>query len=193
MKDLLQRLELHIPLPTDVVKFLNNRAAKRNFRARVQILMPNENQKSLLFLTKGITRNFYRTESKEWTSRFSQAGDFVVSVDNFLLNLPCQEYIETCTPIEFIEIPKIDYLQILTDNPELYIALSNIMIENFKATIDRMCSWQMQSATERYHAFIQQYPIVHQQVQQQHIASYLGITPTGLSRIRKQKGNEYLL
>ena len=186
MKNLLQVLDMHIPISNHIIEFLTEKATIRNFRARVRIISPDQKQSSLLFLTKGVTRNFYRSETKEWTSRFCQTGDFVVSIDNFLLNLPCKEFIETCTPVEFIEIPKIDYLQFLTDNPELYIVLSNIVNECLKANIDRMCSWQMQSATERYNLFIEQYPSLYKQVQLQHIASYLGITPYNLSRIRSQ-------
>lgn len=190
MNNLIKTLEAHIPISKQVINFLGEKAVKRNFRARVKIVSPNQNQGSLLFLTKGITRNYYLSETREWTSRFGQPGDFVVSVENFLLNLPCNEFIESCTPIEFIEIPKIHYLQLLADNPELLIIVSNTVNECLRASLARAHDWHMQSATERYNSFAMKFPDLFKKVQLNHIASYLGVTPNNLSRIRNQKRKE---
>ncbi|MFT4665925.1 MAG: CRP-like cAMP-binding protein [Gammaproteobacteria bacterium] len=56
------------------------------------------------------------------------------------------------------------------------------MIENEK----RQIAFATQSATERYLTFLEKYPLLDKRIPQLHIASYLGITPTQLSRIRKE-------
>ncbi|WP_149241671.1 Crp/Fnr family transcriptional regulator [Dyadobacter sp. 32] len=189
MENFLNVLQLHTPITQQIIDDIYKAATKRYFRARVRILSPNEDQGSLLFVNSGITRNFYKSKKKEWTSKFCQIGDFVMSVDNFLFDLPCKELIETCTPVEFIEIPKKNYLQLLLDHPELNIVVRNITSLHLRLGINRMYSWQMQSALARYHSFVQQHPDLYKNVQLQHIASYLGISPYNLSRIRKQYKN----
>lgn len=107
-------------------------------------------------------------------------------MDNFLFDLPCKEYIETCTEVELIEIQKNEYHKLLLENPELYVVTPNIANENLKLSLDRMHSWQLKSPSERYETFVRQNPLLYKHVQLQHIASYLGVTPHNLSRIRNR-------
>lgn len=191
MKILQKTLQLHIPLADHLLDDIGKRINKKGLKAKTRIISPNQYQNSLLFLNHGITRNFYKSETKEWTSHFCQAGEFVVSLDSFFFNLPSSEFIETCTEVELIEIPKIEYQKLLAENPELYIVTSNIANENLKISFDRMHSWQLKTPAERYEMFVKQYPGLCKHVQLQHIASYLGITPYNLSRIRTQYKKAY--
>ncbi len=185
MESLLRKLSLYVALSESLIAELNRIAVKRNFPPKVRILSPTQDQQSLIFLTEGITRNYYRSGTKEWTSCFSETGDFVLSVDSFLLNLPCKEFIETCTAIEFIEIPKKYYNLLLVQYPETHSVTESILVNKLNLTISQMHSWQMKSIAERYHMFTQQFPNINKKVQLKHVASYLGVTPFHLSRIRR--------
>jgi CRP-like cAMP-binding protein len=62
-----------------------------------------------------------------------------------------------------------------------------IIIQNaFIASTQRVAATLAKSAAERYDAFIEKYPQIEQRVPNHQIASYLGITPQSLSRIRSQ-------
>lgn len=173
-------------MSNETIRDIAEKGVKCHIMARIKLLVPGQNQEDIYFLKSGIVRNYHKSESKEWTSRFSQAGDFVLSVDNFLFNLPCNEFIESCTPIEVIKFSKKDYAELLSHHPELHIVAHNIADERLRLSINRMYSLRMLSAAERYHQFVKEYPNLYKQVQLQHIASYLDISQYSLSRIRKQ-------
>ena len=78
------------------------------------------------------------------------------------------------------------YKQIIYKHDDLkifYISYleKNWVIENEK----RQIAFATQTAMERYQTFLEEYPSLNKRVPQLHIASYLGVTPTQLSRIRK--------
>jgi CRP-like cAMP-binding protein len=141
-------------------------------------------QYDLIFVVDGIVRNYYKKDNLEWTSKFLKAGDFVLSIDNFLFDLPCGEYIETCTPVEVIMFSKGDYEELLMQYPELNVVAKKIGDRRLRENNSRMYNWRMLSSAERYNQFVQQNPDLVKYVQLQHIASYLDISPYNLSRIR---------
>ncbi|MCF0061343.1 hypothetical protein MUK70_19070 [Dyadobacter chenwenxiniae] len=187
MDKLLKELKRHILISENLVGSITLKTEKYHVKAKQKLLVPNVNQEHLLFVVSGIARNYYISDTREWTSRFFQPGDFVLSIDNFLFDLPCTEFIESCTPMEVIRTSKADYKQLFIDYPELNIVARNIADERLKANNDRMYSWRMLSAAERYDEFVRAYPNICKQVQIQHIASYLDISPYNLSRIRSMK------
>jgi len=186
MENLLKTLEKYILVTDILAQNILNKSEQCRFKARTKLLHPGQKQDSLYYLSNGIIRNYYKSEEKEWTSRFCQQGDFVMSLDNFFFNLPCKEFIETCTDVSVIKLAKQDYLDLLAQFPELHIASHKIADERLLMTANRMYSWRMLSAAERYHSFVRQFPELYKQVQLQHIASYLDISRFSLSRIRKQ-------
>ncbi|REA60081.1 hypothetical protein DSL64_15480 [Dyadobacter luteus] len=186
MESLLQLMRSHVDFNDSIICDLAQKVVKRKLNRRKFILTPDSQQESLLFLTTGITRNFYRADTKEWTSRFSQPGDFILSVDSFIFDKPSKEYIETCTAIEFWEISKLDYLDLITRHHELHILTKKLSDHHLQLGINRMYNWRMLSPLQRYELFLSENPNLIMQVQGQHIASYLGVTSFDLSRIRRR-------
>jgi len=186
MELIIQLIKSHLDVSEDALSEIAKRVIKRKLPRKAQILAPNDRQQTLIFLVKGITRNFYRTETKEWTSRFSQAGDLVLSIDSFLFDEPSKEYIECCTPIEFWEISKDDYHELLAKYTELHVLAGKLSYSNLRLSTTRMYNWKMLTSVERYEQFCKENPNLIKTVQGQHIASYLGISAFDLSRIRRR-------
>lgn len=191
MKYLFEQLERHTPISKELASDIASKAEKCRFKTREKLLIPGQEQESIFFIVNGVIRNYYKSCTMEWTSRFSQAGDFVLSIDNFLFSLPCNEFIETCTPALLIRITKKDYLELLSCYTELLSVARNIADEQLRENNNRMFSWRMLPAAERYHQFVREQSNLARQVQSQHIASYLDISQYHLSRIRKQYKKEY--
>jgi CRP-like cAMP-binding protein len=186
---LIKKLSGHISVSRDLRHRVQQIGTKNKFKARTKLLVPGQDQNELIFLVSGIIRNYHKDDVREWTSRFSEAGDFVLSIDNFLFNLPCNEFIETCTEAEVIRFTKKDYTALFLEFPELNIVAKDTADKRLKENNDRMYSWRMLSAAERYHQFVNQNPVLSRQIQIQHIASYLDISPYNLSRIRRKFDN----
>lgn len=147
----------------------------------------------LTFLIKGILRGFLIDRNgKDITDCFVfQPGDAA---------MPCQRMdgvarisIEAVTPCEVIKFPILLVLKWMEDYPELLQLYNQLLVQ----ALDQ--HWQVKmlmyrySATQRYQWFLKHYPQLSSQVSSRHIASFLGITPVTLSRVRgrlKEKEGE---
>ena len=76
--------------------------------------------------------------------------------------------------------------ELLSSCPKMERFFRMLLEANYIATHKRVAESLSESAEERYLKFIKTYPKLFKQVPQNHIASYLGITPQFLSRIRKE-------
>jgi CRP-like cAMP-binding protein len=150
-----------------------------------QILGPGQLQDNLYFIKKGVARSFTRSFSTEWTNWFAAEGNAVYSAESLLNNSPSPECIETCTPCQLFRIARQDYNLLLAEFPELYQLAFQIANKHLIVAEKRMYGLHMLTAYERYEQFIQTHQHIANRVKMQHIASYLGMTPTHLSRIRR--------
>lgn len=95
--------------------------------------------------------------------------------------------IESIEKSIFIEIPKTHLEDLYSQNPKWYALGKHIFQEEFMKKCKRESSFLKSSAKERYLDFLVQYPNIDNRVPLFHIASYLGIQPESLSRIRTGK------
>lgn len=139
------------------------------------------------FLNKGIARVYYVIDGKEITSYFN-AGNrnmFVCSFTSFLSRKPSFENVHF---LEDTELLILDYgqLQGLYDKSSSIQKLGRLMAEhNYVLSMERIYSLQHSPAIDRYNDMLKIYPGLMNQIPHHYIASYLGITPESLSRIRK--------
>jgi len=94
-------------------------------------------------------------------------------------------FIQALLPTQLFCISIEDWLQIGIRFPELKEVHQQVLMEYMKKKHEREISLLAKDATQRYAAFQLQFPTLEELIPHYHIASYLGITPTQLSRIRK--------
>jgi CRP-like cAMP-binding protein len=140
------------------------------------------------FLNSGIARVYYLIDGKEITSYFN-AGNrnmFVCSFSSFLSRKPSFENVHFLEDSELLLL-NYDDLQALYEKSPAIQKLGRLMAEyNYVLSMERIYSLQHSPALERYNAMLKIYPGLLNQVPHHYIASYLGITPESLSRIRKE-------
>ncbi|WP_420603590.1 Crp/Fnr family transcriptional regulator [Flagellimonas sp.] len=151
------------------------------------ILFVGQIAKKILFVCKGIlVSQWYDSDENVYIKNFFQEGNFAGSTVSMMTGAPSGFGIESLEDGIVLEINYDAYRQTILKHEDLknfYIAYleQNWVIENEK----RQISFAAQNATERYLDFLKNYPLLPKRVPQRLIASYLGITPTQLSRIRK--------
>jgi hypothetical protein len=99
---------------------------------------------------------------------------------------PSNDYYETVTDCKLIKIAKINFDILQKEStfwPELVKTITN---EHLNCKLDRVKDFQTLTAKERYSKFIKQHPNLALNVSVENIASFLGMEPQSLSRIRKQ-------
>lgn len=139
------------------------------------------------FLNNGIARVYYIIEGKEITSYFNtnSRNIFVCSFTSFLTKKPSLENVHFLEDTELLLL-KYDALQELYNNRPNIQKLGRLMAEhNYVLSMERIYSLQYSPAIDRYNNMLKIYPGLMNRIPHHFIASYLGVTPESLSRIRK--------
>ena len=141
----------------------------------------------LYFIDSGFMRLFYYDENGEEQTTFlcSQSG-FIASFSSLINQTKATENVECITDCELFKISYVDAKK-LVENSENFKNFFLVMFEkSISSASTRANDLAMLNAEQRYQKMIDQQPHFIQNIPLQYIASYLGIKPQSLSRIRKQ-------
>lgn len=138
------------------------------------------------FLAEGFIRAFtYDTNGNEITTYFYSKDHVIFEAASFFLHVPSTEYIQAITPCKIFVISFETLNTLFHQFPEFREFARAMLVKEFVAYKQRTLSMINRSAEERYESLINTNREIFQYAQLKHIASYLGITDTSLSRIRK--------
>lgn len=144
----------------------------------------------LLFVQSGIVRSFRLIDGEDYSFFFYTNNEFVVDFESFLTESESQLFFETITDCNFTEIKKPALLSLYDKIPRLE-KLGRILAEQAYLGIhERLKQFQTDGLETRYLKLISRNPGLFQTVSQYHIASYLGVKPQSLSRIRAKLSNK---
>ena len=139
------------------------------------------------FVVSGKLRNFYIDDAgNEVTCFFVTVDSFVSAFTSFLTNTPTHENITALedTVLRVISKKDIEELSVLIPKMQIF---RRIIAENLFIIMEkRIMMLQSQSAHERYEKMLKENPEILLSVPLQYTASFLGITPQHLSRLRKE-------
>jgi len=154
------------------------------------ILNSGETENYLYFIAEGIVRFFmYKTHptepSKEITFSFIAKNMFYSAYDSFITRNPCEYNVQALQDTVVYRIHHKD-IQDLYENTKIGNYIGRISAEQlYLRKAQREISLVSHNAEERYLNLLKSYPEYILQIPLKYIASYLGITPQALSRIRK--------
>ncbi|MEM6347968.1 MAG: Crp/Fnr family transcriptional regulator [Bacteroidota bacterium] len=138
------------------------------------------------FINKGAVRVYEIIDGVEINRTFFMQGFFATEYKSFLLREPSQEYLEVLTHSDFIMIPH-DHLQKFYDKYRSFERLGRRLSEMLYLKLrEKLERYQVKTPEERYQEMLTANPQFLDIVPHYHVASYLGITPQSLSRIRKR-------
>lgn len=136
-------------------------------------------------LMKGIMRGYvFDNDGNEITTHFYQEGDMVVG--SYIPNVNMSMTIQA---LEDCEISIADYSEVMSQvnkDQEITIIITREFQKLNRQLQSRLVSLLNLDALEKYSLFLNDYPGLLNRIPHYYIAQYLGITPTQLSRVRKQ-------
>ena len=141
--------------------------------------------KKLYFLESGLLRYFFLKEGNEVTKFFTIAPYCFTSQASFNSKKPANEYIQTIEPSIVWEILFEQNEELLELNAWNSFARKITQEVQF-FTEEILEELQSETAEQRYQKLIQNQPKLLQRIPLKHLASFLGIAPQSLSRIRKK-------
>ena len=139
------------------------------------------------FINAGLVRFFYQTpRGTEFYKSFSQENQFMGAYSAFLTDKVARLSIQAMEETHIL-VAKISVIVNLYDKHRCWEKLGRLLAEQLYIKKEqREAEFLLDDAETRYHNFLEQYPGLENRLAQYHIASYLGITPVALSRIRKK-------
>lgn len=156
-----------------------------NFQKNEMIHNIGEKQEYVYILLSGIARSFYLDlEGNDITKMFMKEYEFCIGESLFEEGDSIQGF-EALEEIEALKINAKSLKTIIMSNEKLTQTYVNYLEQNLIYKMRRESSFQIMSATERYINFHRKYKEVEKRVNNSYIASYLGITPESLSRIKR--------
>jgi CRP-like cAMP-binding protein len=155
--------------------------------AKTVLLKEGQVSKKAYLIERGCIRTWFNNNGREVSFQFFFEQDGVSSIESFRKKIPSLYSIETVEPCILYWIHKKDLDIIFGDlsrEDHINNRLMNIMLERQFNYMRQFMSFIRDSPKQRYLNLLKNKPHIIQRVPQQYIASYLGITPVSLSRIR---------
>ena len=141
----------------------------------------------MIFVIKGCIRAWYNAEGQDITLQFFFEGDSVTSLESFLKNVPSTINIETLEECEVGILKKSNFSDLIKTDSVFKELFYETAIDKLFIHHNRLLSLLKDKPFHRYQQLLTEKPWIFQRIPQHYIASYLGITPVSLSRIRNRK------
>ncbi len=160
-------------------------AQERTFKTNDIIQNIGEKQTQVYLIYKGLARSFYLDiNGNDITKMFMKENDFCVG-ESLFENEPSIQGFEALEDMETLEFDAKELKKLLLLDKHLTNLYISYLENSLIYKMQRESSFQIMSATERYLRFQKDYKDIESRVNQSYIASYLGIAPESLSRIKR--------
>lgn len=136
-------------------------------------------------VVSGLVRGFYIDEDgTDRTKCFSLQGDWCCSY-NYISDAPCPFFLEAAQDTVLAKFNITEIEKIKSSYPILKSKIEELLANSMMKSEQRIYSFISLEAKERYLLLMEEQPELFEMAKQEHIASYLGITPSSLSRIKR--------
>lgn len=188
LQPLIDYFESFLPFDEKEKTFLEGRFVQRSIKRRQSILQEGFSCRHYTFVLQGCFR-MYGVDMKgtEHNLKFAAENDWIADIGSFHSGKPSQLFIEAIEPSVVLQIEKQDLYFLYLSIPKLDRIFKVIVEEKYVELQNRVLQNISSTALERYQAFLEQYPRLASRLPNTQIASYLGITPEFLSRIRNER------
>jgi CRP-like cAMP-binding protein len=142
--------------------------------------------REIIFITEGIMRIcYYNNKGEEITKYFIDENNFLADINNYNQGTPSTEYIQAITDCEYIVLSKTAMEELSMTIISWDAIISKITAKAMAEKVNRISPMMTEDATERYLGFLNKFPTMANRIPLSYVASYLGVTQSSLSRIRK--------
>jgi CRP-like cAMP-binding protein len=186
MEQIKQAIKQMINVSEEELNNFLDRAVIKTVKRNTILSRPNEVPNEIFFIKKGIIRILIKdNEGTEHTIYFALENQFVADYSNFIESQPSIYTLLTVEETELVILPRsvIDWgYKFLTEGQKM----GRLIAEYYFIYHDnRIKNLYIRTPKERYDHITDVYPNIHNRVPQHMIASYLGVTPIHLSRLKK--------
>ena len=187
LKELFSQINKIQNLGESSIAELNSISREEIFK-KGQIIQPiGHTCKTIYFVKKGAVRIYYFKDDIDITESFEFENAFVARAESLFSGKPSRKAIEAIEDTTLIAIDSNKLFKLFDTHPDLERLFRKIIESSYVNTVNRLESLQFHTAEERYQQMMDEHPEILKRVPLKLIASYLGITPVSLSRIRASR------
>lgn len=161
----------------------------RKFKKGERILDEGEVCRSMLYLEKGLTRQFYFKYDKDLTEHIAYEEGVVICLESYLKEEPTRLMIEALEPTVAWDIPKEKIEELALKDAEIGVWYRKLFEASLIESQVKADTLRFEPAHERYNKLLQLHPEILKRAPLVYIASLLQMTPETLSRVRSASLN----
>ena len=161
-------------------RFKSKTISKGNF-----LLKQNATCKDLVFVEKGCLRLYYIKDEIEVSVWFAFQHSSAIEIYSFISGNPSNYFLQAIEDSEVLYLPKTELNKLYQSQPGMQEMMRNFWEDVILNLINRFTALQTDSAEKRYLDLLNK-PAYLESIPQKYLASFIGVTPTSLSRIRKK-------
>ncbi|MBU2906366.1 MULTISPECIES: cyclic nucleotide-binding domain-containing protein [Arenibacter] len=186
MENLINYIQSRITLTQHEINLIKKHCVSEEIPAQTKLLKAGNVERYIYFLDTGFVKGYQNVDGKIVVQHLVGEYDFFTSLDSFMSETPSLDYYETITDCNLVKISKPDFDILHKETKFWAIIVKEVTNEHLSCKLERVKDFQILTAKERYLKFVNQYPKLALNVSIDNIASFLGMEPQSLSRIRKQ-------
>ncbi len=186
MKEFIDYIEQKTPLNEEDINLLEKVFKPIRLPAKSIFIEEGRTERFLYFLAEGIVKGYKFSSGKVVVEHLVEKNNFLTAMPGFFEETPSSDSFETITACMLFRISKTDFDLLKQSANKWNELIDDVKNENLRCKMERVNDFQTLSAKERYLKFVKQSPELALNVSIENIASFLGIEPQSLSRIRGQ-------
>jgi CRP-like cAMP-binding protein len=185
-QNLTKKLRSYIELNEDEERFIDNVFRVKHFAKGEHFLLAGDVCREAAFIESGVFRFYINTDERDATYYFAAENEFICDYPSFLPQRPSSVNIQALETAE-IRALSFDDLQRFYREINFGERFGRLIAEEiFVDSIQQLASFYQDTPAVRYQNFVHRFPQLVRRLPQYYIASYVGIEPQSLSRIRRR-------
>lgn len=154
------------------------------FTSKQELIQVNKSFDRVFYITDGMARSYVINKDKQYTVEFYTKGQFILDWDSFDQDTPSKYQFESIFPVSGYYWRRDDILGYLEKKPHLKKYRRYFAEIAYLRQADRLVAFQSDSLKDRYLNLVRNHGELINTAPQYHLASYLGVKPQSLSRIK---------
>ena len=186
MNEIVELIRQAIEISDEEAKIVEDCIPIRTFKKGTILLKEGQVSKESYQNLSGLVRKYYIMDGSEVTTDFYEEGSSIASFTSLHQNTPAKHYFECIEDCRLAVLNKKKELELINKVPQYETLCRTSVEEDLGKQQDALASYLISSPEQRYLHLLENKSNLLKRVPLYHLASYIGVKPESLSRIRKR-------
>ncbi len=183
--ELNQFFDAYVKFPEQDLADITSKFRKRVIKKNEFLLRQGETCKDLIFVQSGCLRLYYIQDEVEVSVWFALKHSSAIEIYSYISETPSNYFLQAIEDTEILYLSKKELDSLYTVYPQMQEMMRKFWEDVILNLLERFTALQRDTAEQRYLDLLNK-PELLQSIPQKYLASFIGVTPTSLSRIKKQ-------